>query len=838
MRLTSIIHLYRVRLKARIVLVQELFALGGIAVGVALLFASQIASASVNGSVRQLTTEIVGGMQFQLEARGSQGFDQRLVADARGIPGVRAVLPVLEVNANAIGPSGQRGVDLIGTEPRSALRGSPILRHFSNAQLAKLSAIALPAPIAQAIGVEAPHTITLQIGAKDTRVLVGTELRSGSIGALVHSPVAIAPLAYAQRLTQMQGQISRLFVEAAPAAEHGVKRGLGRIASAHRLNLEPADYDAKLFQIAAAPANQGEGLFSGISALVGFMFAINAMLLTLNLRRRLIRGMRSDGATRLETIKALLFDALVLGGLAAALGLALGDALSILVFQANPGYLSFAFPLGSQRIVSWQSVAIAAGAGLLAACVGVLTPLRELWSASIVASMLRERRNRSWRTTGALVGGISCLAATTIILLLAPQSAVLGSVILVIALLLLLPLLLDTFVAACARLRGPLESAATRIAVSELRAPAARTRSIAIAATGAIAVFGSVAIQGAHANLQRGLDRLFHEVSTASDVWVAPPGPQNLLATAPFPAAAQTTLAHLSGIEAVGLYRATFMNYANRRTWVLAPSPSARNPIPPGQLLTGDLPLALTRLRAGGWAVISQAIANEHHLRVGERFTLPASQPISLRVAALITNLGWPPGAIILNSADYVLAWGSLNPSAYSIFLRRGVTARQGTSEVQHALGAGSALVVQSAPQRQALQEAASRQGLSRLTQIATLVLIATVLAMSIAMGTMIWQRRPRLARMKVEGYQTGVLWRALLLESGLLLGAGCSIGAAFGVYGQLLISHALASVTGFPVIFSAGAFIAVASFVLVSAVAVAIIAVPGYRAASVPGYV
>ncbi len=112
---------------------------------------------------------------------------------------------------------------------------------------------------------------------------------------------------------------------------------------------------------------------------------------------------------------------------------------------------------------------------------------------------------------------------------------------------------------------------------------------------------------------------------------------------------------------------------------------------------------------------------------------------------------------------------------------------------------------------------AASRQGLSRLTQIATLVLIATVLAMSIAMGTMIWQRRPRLARMKVQGYERGVLWRALLCESCLLLGAGCLIGAACGIYGQLLISHALATVTGFPIVFSAGALVALVSFALVS---------------------
>ncbi len=107
------------------------------------------------------------------------------------------------------------------------------------------------------------------------------------------------------------------------------------------------------------------------------------MLLTLPLRQGLVGGLRANGATRLDIVQALLFDALVLGGLAAARWawrLAICSRSSC--FARIPGYLSFAFPVGSQRIVTWQSIAIAAGAGLLAACVGVLIPLREIFSAS------------------------------------------------------------------------------------------------------------------------------------------------------------------------------------------------------------------------------------------------------------------------------------------------------------------------------------------------------------------------------------------------------------------------------------------------------------------------
>jgi putative ABC transport system permease protein len=837
MRLSSIAHLYRVRLQARIVLVQELLAVLGLSVGVALLFASQIASSSLNGSVTQLASELVGKMQFQLESRDRRGFDQRLLGEVQRLPGVRTAAPVLEEPANAIGPTGRQGVELIGTDLSLALQGSSLLRHFRSAQIARLPALALPTSVAEAIGVQPLEPIKLQIGARTLTALVGTELGQTTIGGLAHSPVAIAPLAYAQKLTGMRGRITRVFVQAMPGRDREVRAELVRLA-ADRLNVEPANFDVTLFGVAAAPANQGESLFSGISALVGFLFALSAMLLTLPLRQGLIGGLRANGATRLDILEALLFDALVLGALAALLGLALGDLLSLVVFRSNPGYLSFAFPVGSQRIVTWQSVAVAAGAGLLAACVGVLIPLREIFSRSDAALLSRGHHIRGRWTVGALIGGLSCLALTTAILLAAPQSAVLGSVILVLALLLLLPLLLDAVIAVFDRVQARFGSASTRIAVIELRSRRTRARSLAIAATGAIAVFGSVAIQGAHTNLQRGLDRLAHDAAVAADFWVAPPGTQDLLATTPFHDTASVALAGLPGVRAVGLYRAGFLDYGDRHVWVLAPPDTAVHPLPPSQLVEGDLALAVARLRAGGWAAISQAIAVRDHLHIGQSFTLPSPYPTTFRVAALTTNLGWPPGAIILNPGDYVRAWGSADPSAYNILLAPGASPAVVRDEIQQVLGPRSGLAIETARQREQSLRAASRQGLSRLTQIATLVLIATVLAMSIAMGTMIWQRRPRLARMKVQGYERGVLWRALLCESGLLLGAGCSIGAAFGVYGQLLISHALASVTGFPIVFSAGALIALSSFALVSVGAVALVALLGYRAAAVHPYV
>ncbi len=828
MKPLGILHLYRVRLRSRFI--QEALAAIGIAVGVALLFSSQVANTSLNGSVSQLTSGLVGQSRLQIEARGSGGFAEGLLGEVQHLPGVRSAAPVLEVQANVLGPSVGQPVELIGADPRFVRFGGSLLRHFSAAVLARQHAFALPLPVAQEIGASSLQVVKLQIGASTTSALLGITLQESDIGALVHSPVALAPLAYAQQLSGMTGRISRIFVQPRAGHDRQVRAALVRLA-AGRLNVEPADYDAVLFDSAATPTDQSTALFAAISALVGFLFAFNAMLLTVPARRALIADLRLDGYSPWTVVEVLLFDALVLGAVSSLLGLALGDELSLRLFHASPGYLSFAFAVGSQRIVTWQSLAVAVAGGMLAACAGVLTPLRDIF-AKLPNAAVESKRPNPIGARLVLLAGVGCLAVTTAILVLAPQAAVVGVITLTGALLLLLPGLVRGVLLLVERLTENVRARAPFVAVGELRSTWART--VGIAATGAVAVFGSVAIQGAHADLQRGLDQSAHDVSSAADVWVFPPGLSNLLATAPFRTGAAGTLARLPGVRAVSVYRGGFLDYGNGRVWVSAQPNTQHEMVYPHQLVQGDLALANARVREGDWAVISKAIATQHHLHIGSIFTLPSPRPTKFRVAALSTNVGWPPGAIIISADSYATAWESNDASAYELQDTPGVQSATVRREAQRALGAVSGLQVQTAAQRERQQRVASRQGLSRLSEISALVLIAAVLAMAAAMGNMIWQRRARLARLKLDGFSDRVVWRTLLLESILVVGSGCSIGAVFGLYGQLLGSRAILTFTGFPVVFSFGLLLALGSLALVTAVAVAITAVPGYLMARV----
>lgn len=827
MPLGEILTVYRARLRVRSVLGQEALAVLGIAVGVSLLFASQVASTSLDSSVRQLNSRLVGSAQFQLDARGPEGFSQAIVAQAQRLPAVRLAIPLLELPAVVRGPSGSSAVDLIGADPQVIHLGTDPQRATRSNKPS--TGILLPTPVASTIGAGSPQPIEVQVGASVVTGTYTAALRRSAVGALVDSQIALAPLSYVQRLAGMPRRVTRIFVQVHRGRRLQAEVTLRALARRAHLNLVSAAFDARAFAVASAPAQKGEQLFSAISAIVGFLFAFNAMLLTLPQRRKLIEGMRRRGTTRGMSAQMLAFDALVIGTLSCVVGLLFGELLSRLVFHVQPGYLAFAFPVGTQRIVTWQTLMLAVGSGMLAAFLGVAVPMRTTVMQPLSASSISAPHRRDSRHIRAAIGGLS-ITITTLILALRPQAAVPGSLTLLAALVCLLPFLFDALIALLTAITGSLAAPATKLALIELRDPSLRVRLLAVAATGAVAVFGSVAVQGAQRNLQAGLDRTSREWSRITPLWVSASGVNNTLSTTPFSPALGASLRRLPGVASVNVYRGSFLDLGARRLWVIAP-PRSSHPLAIGQLTQGEPSMVTKHLSGHGWTVISETLAHELHLQLGGTFMLPSPVPMLFRIAGLSTNSGWPPGVVVMNSDDYALAWGTDSASAFNISLRSGVSPVRGRHEVQHALGSRSGLVVQTDRERERAGEASSHQGLSRLSQIGNLILLAAIIAVAGVMSSTIWQRRDHLGALKRQGLPRGFLWRALFCESAALVGLGCVAGALFGLFGQLLISHALASVTGFPISIALETNVALLSVFLVCTAALCIISVPGHLA-------
>jgi putative ABC transport system permease protein len=378
------------------------------------------------------------------------------------------------------------------------------------------------------------------------------------------------------------------------------------------------------------------------------------------------------------------------------------------------------------------------------------------------------------------------------------------------------------------RLRGSMLA----LAVVELDATA--TRSVALAGVAALAVYGMIAIQGARHDLIAGLDTAVVQYLDTADIWVTTDN--NFLTIDSFHApGAQAAIARSPDVASVREYQGGLLDVGTRRLWIRARPTGDATLIQASQLLHGDLAQATRLIRHGGWAAVSNGFAEERHLHVGGAFTLPTpSGTARLRVAAITTNVGWPPGAITLGDADYQRYWQSTDPTALEVDLEPGVDPQAGRRAVEQALGRRPGLLVETLAEREASYEESARQGIRSLSQIAMLLLVATSLAIASALSAAIWQRRARLASLKSHGFDSRQLWRSLLLESAILMFIGCLDGAILGIYGHALASRWLEVSVGFPAPFSLGIGVVFLTLALITGVALLVIALPGLGAARV----
>jgi putative ABC transport system permease protein len=837
-RLGVLARFYRWRLREHGA--QELLAAAGIAIGVALVFGVLVANTSLTGSAKQLIHGIQGSASLQLAARSADGYDARLAERAAGVPGVRRAAPLLRGNVALLGPDDtRRAIQLVGVTPALAQFGGEQTSDFGPGGLRLSTGLSLPSGVASALGVRSGQQVTLLANGRMRRVRIGSVLDSTTIGSLAQSPVGIAPLAVVQRLLDKPGRVTQLLVQVEPGARAAVTRELRALADG-RLSVTSADEELRLLALTAKPNDQSTTLFAAISAMVGLLLALNAMLLTIPERRRFVAELSTQGFDPRQVLLIVGFEALLLGSVASLVGLALGDLLSRTLFDHVPAYLAFAFPIGTQRVVTTSAVLLAFGGGLLATIAASLPPALDLRPGRPFDAVFRETGEGDAGegmpphvVRAALWIAVAIMLASTLMVLLVPSLTLLAGVALALASVCLIP---AAFVGAAnllGRVSRRMPGSMLPIAVMELRATT--TRSVALAGVGALAVYGSVAVEGAHHDLVRGLDRNFSQFLATTDLWITTGGDD--LTTNSFDAATlPRRIAAVPGVANVRAYQGGLLDAHGRRLWIIARAPNDQRFIPSSQMREGDLAEATARIRAGGWAAVSDVLARSEDLDVGDRFTLPTpTGETHLRVAAVTSNLGWPPGGVIINSGDYRRGWGTVDPSALQVDLRPGVSPLAAKQAVERALGTTSALRVQTLAERQAQYAGLARQGLTSLTQISTLLLIAAALAVAAALGAAVWQRRARLAALKVQGFDEWQLWRSLWLEGAIVLSLGCAVGAALGIYGHALASRYLELATGFPAPFSLAGVQVLATLGLVGGIALLVVAVPGWIATRVP---
>jgi hypothetical protein len=110
--------------------IQEALAVAGIAAGVALIFAVEIANTSVPASVRDLVHGIAGPASLEVAARTPEGFNESLVSKVGEVPGVFGDSGILNARVTVVGPRGQRALTLFGAEAGISAIGGPLAHQF------------------------------------------------------------------------------------------------------------------------------------------------------------------------------------------------------------------------------------------------------------------------------------------------------------------------------------------------------------------------------------------------------------------------------------------------------------------------------------------------------------------------------------------------------------------------------------------------------------------------------------------------------------------------------------------------------------------------------------
>ncbi len=833
-RVSVLRDLYRARLRRQ--LVAELLAGAGIAIGVALVFGVLVANMSLTGSTASLIRAVDGRARLQLEARSQEGFSEQLARKAGALPGVQNAAYLLREPAVIVGPHARRTIQFVGvTGGIVALRGAAT-RNLGAGALLLIGGVGLPSGVAEAIGTQQGEQVTMLSKGEPHSITVRAVLNNGAIGSVAESPVAVSLLPVAQRLTEEPGRVTQVLIQPYPDHEQQVAGEL-RTLAAGRVSVEPADNELRVLEATAKPLSQSTALFAAISVMVGVLLAINAMLLTAPERRRFLAEMCLLGYDSRQIVAVLAFQALILGVLASLAGLALGDMLAHTLFHQTPVYLAVAFPITIHETIQPLTAVLAFCGGVLATLAASLPPLLDLRRGRPIDAALSAPSDAGQRIGARLVrrlgfAGLVIVLGVTALVFAVPSLTVFGGIMLALAAVLLIPVVFVAVTRYLKRLGRHTRGSMLPLAVLELNSMAARQ--VALIGVTALAVYGSVAIQGARHDLATGLNDAVAEYLDTAQVWVS--SGDNFLTTESFKDGdASAAIARAPGVASVRTYQGGVLDIGARRVWIRARPPNDPKMIQASQLLHGNLALATTQIRQGGWAAISSDLAEEHHVHVGGSFTLPTPSGLARwRVAAITTNTGWSPGAVTINTSDYHRYWQTSNPTALEVSLKPGVTPAQGKRSVEQALGPRPGLHVETFGEREARFEASANEGLRPLGEISTLLLVTAALAVAAVLSATIWQRRPRLAAQKITGFEDKQLWRALQLESAISIAIGCVDGVLLGLYGHALASRWLKLTTGFPAPFSLGVLQILLALAVVSAITLLVIALPGLSAARV----
>ncbi len=760
-----LLHVMR-RQRARAVVLWAALVLAlGIGIGL-LAFAT-----SIEDSFQRRGEAVAGVSDVQVEAVWGSSLPAGLAARLGRLPGTRYAVPLAQQRV-AVQAGGERAVATAIGVDRSARRlGGAVQREF-RAQRHARAGLALPAQLAEELGVRGGDRIRLFAFASAPRLEVA---RVVDVSPTIADVIAL-PRSQLERLRGQPGRPTSVFVKLrAGESLSGWEKRAKPLLPANALFATPAAGQGELDRVLDFTVRAPTYVFGLVVLAIAALLIYVLQLMRMLERQEDLGLLRALGSRRLPL---LLAESLLLAGLlvlAVVPGILVGVPIARYLTAQTPSYLTDVFGFSIQVAVRPAVVAIAAAAAFV---VGIAATAGALSSARGSIAEQLGRSPQAGATVSATISLRSCLllivgGAVSLTLGLAVASAGLfpiAAVVVMVALVLATPGL----VGLVALWLGRREGGRSKIALVARGAIEANPRRAALAA--AIMALGVAAVvppQLAERALVERIDLLGRSIRPeARDVL----GSDDAFSSVPVDLAYARQALRPPHARALPVAFA-FVPYEGRKLEVRGIVPSTRGGIiGPGIGVSRGYPLLREHPRG---VLVSRLMATGLGVDAGDAVVLPTARgPRRLRVLGEVEDFAWPSGTVYMDMERYRRLFRTSAVSALAVNRPRKLDPA--------ALRRLAPLHAISGTEFRRRIDAQMEKSTKGLVAMRALTLLAALVAVGGIVTTSVFARRREWAVLRAMGIANGGLLAALALETLLVMSLGAICGAVGGIVSYL----------------------------------------------------
>jgi len=387
-------------------LLQSVLFVVGVALGVAVVIAIDVANGSASRAFA-LSTESVTGKATDQIIGGPSGLPTELYRTLRLDLGLREVAPVVEdyVRVEELGnmPLHVLGVDPFAEPPfrsylTSSNAGGDTQSAFEalNAFIAEPNSALFSQSLADRYGVAVGDTLTVQAGDRiETMTVVGLLQTDDSLSRQALDNLLLTDISTAQDLVGRPGVISRIDLILPESYDRATLEALlppGAVLTS------PRERSSTLGQMTAAFELNLQAL-SLLALVVGVFLIYNTVTFSVVQRRPVIGILRSVGATRRQIFGFILSEALILGLIGTVFGVGLGLIFGRAAVNLVSQTISDLYFTVNVRSVAVEPLTLAKGVavGLLASMIAAAIPSYDATRTPPAGAVRRSEAERGTR---------------------------------------------------------------------------------------------------------------------------------------------------------------------------------------------------------------------------------------------------------------------------------------------------------------------------------------------------------------------------------------------------------------------------------------------------------